>query len=78
LSNAGGLLGQAPASVDPENRSYPLGRLEENSPELAYCQVVPLEKWLRPQSLVGFKLNGRFLPRRNGFPARALFPRFAQ
>src|SRR5580658_10287105 len=50
------------------------GRLEENAPELPYCQIVPLEKCLRPESLVAFKLNGRFLPLRNGFPARALFP----
>ncbi len=50
------------------------GRLEEDSPELPYCQIVPMEKCLRPESLVAFKLNGRFLPRRNGFPARALFP----
>lgn len=29
---------------------------------------------MRPESLIAFKLNGRFLPRRNGFPTRALFP----
>jgi DMSO/TMAO reductase YedYZ molybdopterin-dependent catalytic subunit len=50
------------------------GRLLEGSSELPYCQIVPVEKCLRPESLVAFKLNGRFLPRRNGFPARALFP----
>ena len=50
------------------------GRLEKDLPELPYCQIVPMEKCLRPESLVAFKLNGRFLPRRNGFPARALFP----
>jgi DMSO/TMAO reductase YedYZ molybdopterin-dependent catalytic subunit len=46
----------------------------QGSPELPYCQIVPMEKCMRPESLVAFKLNGRFLPRRNGFPARALFP----
>src|SRR5579872_5741369 len=50
------------------------GRLLQGSPELAYCQIVPVEKCVRPESLVAFKLNGRFLPHRNGFPARALFP----
>jgi DMSO/TMAO reductase YedYZ molybdopterin-dependent catalytic subunit len=50
------------------------GRLMQDSPEVPYCQIVPLEKCLRPESLVAFKLNGRFLPRRNGFPARILFP----
>ena len=35
---------------------------------------MPLEKCLDSTSLVAFKLNGLFLPKRNGFPARALFP----
>ena len=33
-----------------------------------------MAKCTRPESLVAFKLNGSFLPRGNGFPARALFP----
>jgi DMSO/TMAO reductase YedYZ molybdopterin-dependent catalytic subunit len=50
------------------------GRLLQDSPLLNYCQIVPFEKCVLPESLVAVKLNGRFLPRRNGFPARALFP----
>ena len=50
------------------------GRLMQDSPDLPYCQLVPIGKCLRPESMVALKLNGRFLPRRNGFPARALFP----
>ncbi len=50
------------------------GRLMQESPELAYCQLVPMTKCMRPESLVAFKMNDRFLPRQNGFPARALFP----
>jgi DMSO/TMAO reductase YedYZ molybdopterin-dependent catalytic subunit len=50
------------------------GRLMQDSPELPYCQIVPMAKCNQPESLVAFKLNGGFLPRRNGFPARALFP----
>src|SRR5437660_554622 len=50
------------------------GRLMHAFPALPYCQMVPVEKCLRPESLLAFKLNGRFLPRQNGFPARALFP----
>jgi DMSO/TMAO reductase YedYZ molybdopterin-dependent catalytic subunit len=50
------------------------GRLLEDSPERLYCQIVPVEKCLRPETLVAFKLNGHFLPRRNGFPVRALLP----
>jgi len=50
------------------------GRLERDTPRLPYCQVVPIEKCLRPESLLAWKLNGRFLPHKNGFPLRALFP----
>ena len=50
------------------------GRLNQDSPRLPYCQVVPLEKCFRPESLLAYKLNGRFLPHKNGFPLRALFP----
>lgn len=50
------------------------GRLMKNSPELPYCQVVALEKCMQPESLLAFRLNGQFLPRRSGFPARVLFP----
>ena len=50
------------------------GRLMPESPHLPYCQIVPIAKCLRPESMVAFKLNDRFLPRKNGFPARALFP----
>jgi DMSO/TMAO reductase YedYZ molybdopterin-dependent catalytic subunit len=50
------------------------GSLMDNSPALPYCQVVPVAKCMREESMVAFKLNDRFLPRKNGFPARALFP----
>jgi len=42
--------------------------------DTSYTQILPLEKCLDSASLVAFKLNDLFLPRRNGFPARALFP----
>jgi DMSO/TMAO reductase YedYZ molybdopterin-dependent catalytic subunit len=50
------------------------GRLMQDSPSLPYYQMVPLAKCMQQDSLVALKLNDRFLPRRNGFPARALFP----
>jgi len=50
------------------------GRLFPDSLPLAYAQLVPLKKCLDASSLVAFKLNDLYLPRRNGFPARALFP----
>src|SRR5262249_45254097 len=50
------------------------GRLKQDSPQLPYCQLVPIEKCASPESLIAFKMNERFLPPANGFPARALFP----
>jgi len=50
------------------------GRLLQDSAPMNYAQIVPLEKCLDASSLVAFKMNDLFLPRRNGFPARALFP----
>jgi DMSO/TMAO reductase YedYZ molybdopterin-dependent catalytic subunit len=50
------------------------GRLMQDSPKLPYCQVVPIGKCMQPESLLVFKLNDSFLPRKNGFPVRALFP----
>ena len=52
---------------------YDSGRLFARSPNLPFAQIVPVQKCLDSSSLVAFKLNDLFLPRRNGFPARALF-----
>jgi DMSO/TMAO reductase YedYZ molybdopterin-dependent catalytic subunit len=50
------------------------GSLMPDMPESPYSRILPLEKCLAPETLVAFKLNGQFLPRRNGFPARAFIP----
>ena len=50
------------------------GKLFPDIPDAPYVQVVPLAKCLHPSSIVAYRLNGRFLPKGNGFPARALFP----
>ena len=50
------------------------GHLIQGPSSLPFTQIVPLQKSLDATSLVAFKLNDLFLPRRNGFPARALFP----
>ncbi len=71
------LLEAAGASSDAVGAAFvaaDTGRLQQDSPLLPYCQVVPIEKCLRPESLLAWKLNGRFLPHKNGFPLRALFP----
>src|SRR6202043_2078163 len=39
-----------------------------------YSRIVPGKKCRAPGTLVAIKLNGRFLPRRNGFPARVILP----
>ena len=49
------------------------GALFPDRPTLPYTQIVPIEKCLDPSSLVVYKLNGLALPKKNGFPARALF-----
>ena len=66
--------GAAPNAANVLLEGADTGRLMPDSPQLPYCQLVPLSKCMQPESLVAFKLNDRFLPRRNGFPARALFP----
>jgi DMSO/TMAO reductase YedYZ molybdopterin-dependent catalytic subunit len=66
----------APSSdaVEVEFEGADEGHLFQHSPNLPYARVVPLQKCLEPSSMLAFKLNGLFLPVRNGFPARALFP----
>lgn len=50
------------------------GQLFEDRPALPYSQLVPLAKCQNPDSLIAYKYNDATLPKRNGFPARALFP----
>ncbi len=50
------------------------GRLIEDAPPLPYSQVVPIERCREASALIAFKYNDLTLPKRNGFPARALFP----
>ncbi|HVT94779.1 MAG TPA: molybdopterin-dependent oxidoreductase [Bryobacteraceae bacterium] len=70
LEKAG--IGRDAAFVELEGADT--GRLLAQSPPLPFAQVVPVEKCLDASSLLAYKLNGLFLPPRNGFPARALFP----
>lgn len=50
------------------------GQLLEHGPALPYSQVVPFARFTGPSSMVAYKYNDLALPKRNGFPARALFP----
>jgi DMSO/TMAO reductase YedYZ molybdopterin-dependent catalytic subunit len=66
------------AGADPSGQvlleAYDEGQLLENGPRTPYVRIVPQSKCRAPESLLAYKRNGRFLPRRNGFPVRALFP----
>jgi DMSO/TMAO reductase YedYZ molybdopterin-dependent catalytic subunit len=50
------------------------GSLLQDAAPFPYSQVVPIAKCREISSLVAFKYNNLTLPKRNGFPARALFP----
>jgi DMSO/TMAO reductase YedYZ molybdopterin-dependent catalytic subunit len=50
------------------------GRLLQDGPPLPYSQVVSMQQCREPSSLIAFKYNDLTVPKRNGFPARALFP----
>jgi DMSO/TMAO reductase YedYZ molybdopterin-dependent catalytic subunit len=50
------------------------GRLFEDRVAGPYTRMVPFTKCTEASSLVAFKLNDLLLPKRHGFPARALFP----
>jgi DMSO/TMAO reductase YedYZ molybdopterin-dependent catalytic subunit len=54
--------------------AYDRGKLLANSVPANYTRVVPAQKCFAPESLVAIRLNGRFLPARNGFPARVIVP----
>ncbi len=53
---------------------YDRGSLLANSAPTNYTRVVPGKKCFSPESLIAIRLNGLFLPERNGFPARAILP----
>ena len=53
---------------------YDRGRLLPNSVPTNYTRIIPGKKCFAPESLVAIRLNGRFLPERNGFPARVILP----
>ncbi len=50
------------------------GSLGPSLPSYPFTRIVPLRKCMAPETLVAFKMNGRFLPSEHGFPARALVP----
>lgn len=53
---------------------YDRGTLLPSSAPTNYTRIIPAKKCFAPESLVAIRLNGRFLPERNGFPARVILP----
>lgn len=50
------------------------GSLLDGLPPYPYARIISLEQALQPDALIAFRLNQEFLPRRHGFPARAILP----
>ena len=50
------------------------GALMRDVSSFPFARIVSLEKCLASETMVALKLNGQYLPRRHGFPARALVP----
>jgi sulfane dehydrogenase subunit SoxC len=50
------------------------GSLLEGVPAHPYARLLSLEQALQPDALLAFRLNQEFLPRRHGFPVRAVVP----
>jgi DMSO/TMAO reductase YedYZ molybdopterin-dependent catalytic subunit len=71
------LLSQASPNSEAQNvmlEGADVGPLLENSSGYPFTRIVPLQKCLTSETLLAFRLNGQFLPPRNGFPVRALLP----
>lgn len=50
------------------------GKLLPSAIAKPYTRLMPISKCQQAESLLVFKLNDKFLTRKNGFPVRALFP----
>jgi DMSO/TMAO reductase YedYZ molybdopterin-dependent catalytic subunit len=66
------------AGADPSGdvllEGFDEGQLLRDRLHTAYQRIVPQTKCRAPESILVYQRNGHFLPRRNGFPVRALFP----
>ena len=48
--------------------------LDKDSPEEGFRRVMPLDKAMRPDTILAYALNGETLPRDHGFPLRVVTP----
>ena len=62
------------AGISDNAVSVMLVGLDTESPEEGFRYVLPVEKAMRPDTLLAYALNGETLPRDHGFPLRALVP----
>ena len=62
------------AGIHASAASVLLVGLDAESPEGGFRYVLPVEKAMRPDTLLAYALNGEELPRDHGFPLRALVP----
>ena len=62
------------AGIRDNAASVMLVGLDAESPEEGFRYVLPVEKAMRPDTLLAYALNGETLPRDHGYPLRALAP----
>lgn len=62
------------AGIQADAANVLLVGLDSDSPEKGFRYVLPVEKAMRPDTLLAYGLNGETLPKDHGFPLRALVP----
>ena len=62
------------AGIEPGAVSVLLVGLDPGSPEVGFRRVLPVEKAMRPDTLLAYAMNGEDLPKDHGFPLRAVVP----
>ena len=62
------------AGIQADAVSVLLIGLDTESPEEGFRYVLPVEKAMRPDTLLAYALNGETLPKDHGFPLRAIVP----
>ncbi len=62
------------AETSPEAVSVMLIGQDVESPEDGFRRAIPIEKAMRPDTILAYAMNGEALPRDHGYPLRALVP----
>ena len=64
----------AQAGATPNTVSVMLIGQDVESPEDGFRRAIPIEKAMRPDTILAYAMNGEALPRDHGYPLRALVP----